>query len=150
MVVISCGPRGEQKPVVETAGASETVYDPVEQGRGHYVRYCASCHGSDGRGAGPVAEALKDAPTDITRMRTEAAGAFEVDYLIEVIRGLKDVRAHGTREMPESGASLDSRQKCGSGIPYRYGPFRHIRNEGHESPGGGPVTWLFIGNPFLK
>jgi hypothetical protein len=33
-------------------------------------------------------------------MRAEEDGAFRVDELIEIIRGVRDVRAHGTREMP--------------------------------------------------
>lgn len=100
IAVSSCGRSEPQRPMTENVSASDRPYDPVSQGRAHYVRFCASCHGADGRGAGHVADALKDPPTDITRLRSEAAGVFDVDDLIEVIRGLKDVRAHGTREMP--------------------------------------------------
>ncbi len=100
IALASCGPAAPDRPAGPDATVEAVEYDPIEQGRIHYMRYCASCHGEDGRGGGPVAEALKDPPTDITRFRIEEDGTFRVDDLIEIIRGVKDVRAHGTREMP--------------------------------------------------
>ena len=99
-LVQSCGPAAPDRPAGPDATIEDVDYDPIALGRTHYLRYCASCHGQDGRGNGPVAEVLKEAPTDITQMRADGDGVFNVDSLIEIIRGLKDVRAHGTREMP--------------------------------------------------
>ncbi len=95
----SCSDRGG----VETTNASivtDAVGDPIDNGRQHYVRYCASCHGIEGGGDGPVAEALTVPPTDIRMYRRDNDGVFSVDDLIEIIKGAKDVRAHGSREMP--------------------------------------------------
>src|SRR5437870_5993604 len=39
-----------------------------------YNTYCAVCHGRDGRGAGPAAEALKAAPTDLTTLAKKKVG----------------------------------------------------------------------------
>ncbi|NDD63710.1 MAG: hypothetical protein EBZ36_07005, partial [Acidobacteria bacterium] len=40
--------------------------DRLERGRKLYVQYCASCHGMDAKGNGPVAAELKTAPTNLT------------------------------------------------------------------------------------
>ena len=95
-----CGPGGSDVDTDVTSDEAMAEMTPLERGRNHYLRYCASCHGPDGFGDGPVTEALKDVPTDITLFRSDNSGDFPVDVLIDVIRGNKDVRAHGTREMP--------------------------------------------------
>jgi cytochrome c oxidase cbb3-type subunit 2/cytochrome c oxidase cbb3-type subunit I/II len=44
-----------------------TVPEAVsERGRDLWTQHCASCHGADGRGAGPAARWLRPAPTDLT------------------------------------------------------------------------------------
>ncbi len=74
--------------------------DPIENGRISYVTYCASCHGADGRGDGPVAAALVSPATDLTRISERAGGAYPVDSVYAYIDGREDVAAHGTRDMP--------------------------------------------------
>jgi mono/diheme cytochrome c family protein len=41
----------------------------IEQGRQLYATYCAVCHGSGGRGDGPVAFMLRTPPADLTSRR---------------------------------------------------------------------------------
>jgi len=65
-----------------------------------YQRYCASCHGLEGRGDGPAAASLTPAPTDLT------AGSADVPHLMQVIDGRQIVRAHGSATMPVWGAVL--------------------------------------------
>jgi mono/diheme cytochrome c family protein len=59
-----------------------------------YARYCASCHGTTGRGDGPAAVALVPAPTDLT------SSTLALPELMRVIDGRRTVRAHGTGAMP--------------------------------------------------
>jgi mono/diheme cytochrome c family protein len=59
-----------------------------------YRRYCASCHGIDGRGDGPAAASLVPPPTDLTRSQ------LSLPDLMKVIDGRRTVRAHGTAAMP--------------------------------------------------
>ena len=73
--------------------------DPQEA-RATYVRACASCHGVDGRGDGPMAPCLREPPTDLTALRARYGGAFPRDRVIAVIAGEVPVPSHGTREMP--------------------------------------------------
>ena len=80
-----------------------------------YQRYCASCHGVSGRGDGPVAASLKEAPADLTRTPDPGKGAADVASLMEVIDGRRDVAAHGSREMPVWGTVIGKQLE---GKPY--------------------------------
>ena len=48
-----------------------------------YDKSCASCHGTDGRGHGPAADALNPKPRDFTggiyKFRTTASGSLPTD-----------------------------------------------------------------------
>ncbi|MCS3765407.1 c-type cytochrome [Bradyrhizobium centrosematis] len=61
---------------------------------------CASCHGADARGKGPVSGQLKTAPADLTMLAKNNNGVFPTNTIYEVIDGMKTIPAHGTREMP--------------------------------------------------
>jgi cytochrome c553 len=75
-----------------------------------YTTYCAVCHGTAGRGNGPAAASLKNAPADLTRLAARNNGTFPEVHVKRYIEGLDEVAAHGTRDMPMWGglfASLD-------------------------------------------
>jgi mono/diheme cytochrome c family protein len=61
--------------------------------------YCASCHGSDARGAGPMADTLRRIPPDLTQFATRNGGVFPSERLYAIIDG-RGVASHGDREMP--------------------------------------------------
>ena len=65
-----------------------------------YRAYCATCHGLDGRGNGPAAEALKTRPADLTALTRNSHGQFPVAKVRDTITGDSVVAAHGSREMP--------------------------------------------------
>lgn len=64
------------------------------------MTYCASCHGEDGTGNGPVAAVMTTPPADLTQLRANYGGSFPTDSIYAYIDGRADVQAHGTREMP--------------------------------------------------
>ena len=76
-----------------------------------YLRYCASCHGRDGKGSGPVAEALRQSPSDLTTLKPRAGGRFDEAYVMAIIDGRRSVAAHGPREMPVWGAVFEEELK---------------------------------------
>ena len=78
----------------------------VEVGRTEFAQYCASCHGTDARGTGPVATALLTPPADLTRIAARRGGAFPADEIAAWIDGRLAPPAHGTREMPVWGVRL--------------------------------------------
>jgi len=86
------------------ACGDETIAPP--SGEELYLAYCASCHGRDGRGGGPVAEVLERRPSDLTGLA--ARGHFDEANLIEIIDGRRVVSAHGTRQMPVWGPIFES------------------------------------------
>jgi mono/diheme cytochrome c family protein len=62
--------------------------------------FCASCHGKDARGDGPVAKTLKPTVPDLTRIAARNGGKFPAERVRETIDGQDIPRAHGTRAMP--------------------------------------------------
>ena len=62
---------------------------------------CASCHGTDGRGAGFLTRIFRGVdPGDLTQLSKNNDGVFPLDEVFEVIDGRKEVAAHGERKMP--------------------------------------------------
>jgi cytochrome c553 len=47
-----------------------------DQGRAYYLRYCGSCHGSEGKGDGTVSRSLKIKPADLTQLKKKNNGVF--------------------------------------------------------------------------
>ena|ERR1700685_806950 len=71
------------------------------QGPALYKAYCAVCHGSDGKGAGPMAQGLKVRPSDLTRISARNGGTFPLARMEKIILGEEQVPGgHGNREMP--------------------------------------------------
>jgi mono/diheme cytochrome c family protein len=71
----------------------------INKGRRLYVRHCASCHGVDAKGSGPVAAAMKVGPPDLTTIQTPGE-KFPFARVSAIIDGEKEVIAHGPRKMP--------------------------------------------------
>ena len=75
-----------------------------------YQQLCASCHGVEGHGDGPVAPLIKIPVPDLTRLAARDGGEFPREDVRLVIDGRSDRRAHGPRDMPVWGWQLyDSR-----------------------------------------
>ena len=65
-----------------------------------YRAYCASCHGRDAKGDGPVAPALKAKVPDLTLIAYRNGGIFPGKRVQRIIAGDDEIISHGTREMP--------------------------------------------------
>ncbi len=72
----------------------------VDEGKFLYQSSCASCHGIDGNGNGPLLAVLNVAPPDLAVLAKKNGGVFPVSAVYEVIDGRKTIAAHGTRNMP--------------------------------------------------
>jgi len=83
---------------VWSAEAEENVY--TAWGKDLFIRYCASCHGEDGKGSGPAAAALKNPPADLTKISANREGKFPRAEIMRFIDGERPVPAHGPRHMP--------------------------------------------------
>ena len=69
--------------------------------------HCASCHGTDARGAGPMAAVLREIPPDLTRFAARNGGVFPSERVYAIIDG-RGVASHGDREMPIWGDAFRS------------------------------------------
>lgn len=65
-----------------------------------YVAYCAACHGKEGKGDGPAAEALKVPPPDLTTLAKKHGGSYPSDRVASVIMGDLRLPSHGSKDMP--------------------------------------------------
>jgi mono/diheme cytochrome c family protein len=84
---------------------------PVERttandGKQMFTSYCAPCHGTDGRGHGPAAAALKAQPADLTAMSKDNHGKFPDTHVVAVLRFGVETPAHGSAQMPVWGPIL--------------------------------------------
>jgi mono/diheme cytochrome c family protein len=76
----------------------------IASGQATFVRYCASCHGVDGTGNGPVAAVLKPPPTDLTTISKKNEGKYPVGFVAAVLKFGRNLAAHGSQDMPVWGS----------------------------------------------
>ena len=87
----------------QTAGAP--VQPSVPQRSGYsgqpmFRTYCATCHGSFGKGDGPFAKSLRKPPPDLTQLTKRNQGTFPTDRVTKAIDGRDDGKPHGPADMP--------------------------------------------------
>ena len=97
--LLGVGALAQQQTKVEGIRASPEQKGLVG-GEQLYLAFCAACHGKDGHGGGPAAQALKTRPSDLTRLAERASGSYPTSRVRRYILGQGRVRAHGTEEMP--------------------------------------------------
>lgn len=82
--------------VIGAAGAAD---DAKLTGQDLYLKFCASCHGANARGDGPIAASLKKPPADLTLIASRY-GQFPGKRIEEIVDGRVAVDAHGPSSMP--------------------------------------------------
>jgi cytochrome c1 len=73
------------------ADQSQKIIIPVEKtaandGKQMYVSYCAPCHGTNGKGTGPVASAMTTGPTDLTVLMKKNHGKFPDAHVVAILQ----------------------------------------------------------------
>ena len=125
-------------------GGAAIAFDAVTledySGEELFDRFCASCHGAEARGDGPVSRSLNVAVPDLTRISARY-GEFPAGLIRDVIdgRGI-DKRAHGTRTMPvwgyefwvEEGADVNAQRAVRNAISKLVEYVRSLQNDGDE------------------
>ncbi len=117
LVVLACLAALVLAFTVEAAEKEEVVQVPLtwqkaalSDGEELYVELCAVCHGVDGTGGGPAAEALAKPLPDLTAISAANKGVFPRADVEKAIRGQAEIAAHGSLEMPIWGrAFFDAR-----------------------------------------
>ena len=92
--------------------------DDVADGHRYFIQYCASCHGQDGLGNGPVAKSLATPPANLRMLGDKYGMPLPAHRIAELIDGRDSARAHGSHEMPVWGEKL---YEVGQGERGEYG-----------------------------
>lgn len=74
-----------------------------DAGEWEYMNACASCHGADASGSGPVADYMSIIVPPLTGLAAANDGEFPLDDVVKIIDGRAEVRGHGSG-MPVWGA----------------------------------------------
>jgi len=99
---------------VATAPSTPTVKHvpinraPVNSGKDMFNSYCAVCHGTDAKGAGPAASAMKTNPVDLTALAKKSGGKYPASHVAAVLRGQAITASHGNQDMPIWGPLFSS------------------------------------------
>jgi mono/diheme cytochrome c family protein len=80
----------------------------ADSGKEMYLRYCSSCHGSEGKGDGLLSRDLKVKVPDLTLIAQKNKGVYPLDGVMAAIDGRRLVRGHGERDMPVWGERFSS------------------------------------------
>ena len=72
----------------------------LDFGQTEYLSKCATCHGADGKGAGPVSATPKQKPADLTILAKRNNGVFAADAVYKMIDGREARTSHSSSEMP--------------------------------------------------
>jgi mono/diheme cytochrome c family protein len=88
----------------KTASVEDTLPSTyVPSGRVMYQEHCATCHGADAKGRGPLASFLTTAPSDLTLLAKGHGGKFPKEYVSTVLEFGPGPTAHGSSDMPAWG-----------------------------------------------
>ncbi|MEJ6478091.1 MAG: c-type cytochrome [Octadecabacter sp.] len=99
--------------------ATPLIAQDVDNGSALYQRHCATCHGLDASGNGPMAPALVIQPPDLTALAADNGGVFPTFRAVMRIDGRDPLVSHGS-PMPVYGAFFqgdDTALKAASGQP---------------------------------
>jgi mono/diheme cytochrome c family protein len=98
----------EQKPAVKQTPIKPTN---AASGKDMYTQYCAPCHGTDGKGGGPAASAMKVPPSDLTQLSKKHDGKYPASSVASVLKFGSGPAAHGSADMPVWGPLFKSLDK---------------------------------------
>ena len=97
----SIQPVSSQDPIKQDADRKSVVASTDVSGPEEFQRYCALCHGADGRGAGPLtdADAMKKSAADLTQIAKRNNGSFPFTKIADTIRDGGAIAGHTPSRM---------------------------------------------------
>jgi mono/diheme cytochrome c family protein len=97
------------------SAAGQTAPEAAVSGSDLFYNSCASCHGRDGKGSGPLGQVLTIRPSDLTVIAKKTGGVFPAAKIYELIDGRNPaVRGHGGPDMPVWGEVFAARGSAAS------------------------------------
>jgi hypothetical protein len=86
-----CGVKWLMITSVTVGFAAAAQAEDFDIGKSEFQSSCASCHGTDAKGKGPVSDQLKIPPPDLTMLAKNNNGVFPTNAVYETIYGLKTI-----------------------------------------------------------
>jgi hypothetical protein len=88
--------------ITTIAGASigSVRSQDADKGEIEFLLNCAGCHGTDGKGAGPLSAKLDTKPADLTLLAKHNHGTFDAAAIYQMIDGRNVRLSHHSAEMP--------------------------------------------------
>jgi len=89
--------------LIAASVSAQSKVEPTD-GPALYKDYCASCHGADGKGFGPMSQWLKIKSPDLTRLSIRESGKFPLARVERIILGEVDITSGGRnfRSLPRT------------------------------------------------
>ncbi len=92
-------PGASQTAPAHAGQTSDPAVDSIS-GAYAYRTHCASCHGLEGKGDGPLADGLRFHPADLTLIARRHGGSFPTEKVIRIVDGRDPLKGHGGPDMP--------------------------------------------------
>src|SRR5579872_4206734 len=110
LVMISAFAAGQNAPAQSSTTVKHVpiTNTPSNSGKVMFNNYCAVCHGSDAKGDGPAAPAMKTPPIDLTVLAKNNGGKYPAAHVAAVIHGQAALPSHGSPDMPVWGPLFSS------------------------------------------
>ena len=99
VLLLAAAPTGAEAPQKVDEGAAL-------RGEIIFSRYCATCHGTQGDGKGPLSGELRTSVPDLRVLASRNNGKFPFEKVLKSIDGRQSIGAHGTADMPAWGDAL--------------------------------------------
>src|SRR5690242_6475170 len=110
----------------------------IVRGRQCYLHYCASCHGENADGRGPMAQVLKISPPDLRYLGKRYGMPLPTGTIARFIDGRQYVAARGPRDMPVWGRRFydiwTAKQSGGGDLQVRIRDIVQYLNAVQEDP----------------
>jgi len=94
MLVVACA------AILTMAATAGARTQDADKGEVEFLLNCAGCHGTDGKGSGPLSAKLDRKPTDLTLLAKHNHGTFDAGAVYQKIDGRNERTSHHTAEMP--------------------------------------------------
>jgi mono/diheme cytochrome c family protein len=92
-------PKTGAAPPASRGGTGDQAVDAIS-GAFAFRTHCATCHGAAGRGDGPLADALRFQPADLTLIARRNGGRFPTEKIVRIVDGRDPLKGHGGPDMP--------------------------------------------------
>jgi mono/diheme cytochrome c family protein len=108
LLTLASAQQAATAPSTPTVKHVPSMRAPVNSGKDMFNSYCAVCHGTDAKGAGPAASAMKTNPADLTALAKKSGGKYPASHVATVLRGQSITASHGSQDMPVWGPLFSS------------------------------------------